>query len=219
MISHTLPDGNEKPIAFASHTLTSAEKNYPQIEKEALALVFGVHKFHQYLYGRKFTMVTDHKPLMAILGPKKGIPSLAAARLQRWAILLSAYNYNIEFHPTATHGNADALSRLPLPYTELLEPGSTVNYLPIFRMETLPVTATEIQVETRRDPVLSRVVTYVQSGWPAAVPTDLKPFKSREMELGLECGCLMLGSRVVVPTKLQAQSLIPSTRTTPASLV
>ncbi len=65
-------------------------------------------------------MVTDHKPLMAILGPKKGIPSLAAARLQRWAILLFAYNYHIEFRPTATHANADGLSQLPLPETESL---------------------------------------------------------------------------------------------------
>ena len=92
VISHVLPDGLEKPIAFASRTLSDSEQNYSQIDKEALALIFVVHKFHTYLYGRKFTLVTDHKPLMSFLGPKKGVSYVAAARLQRWSLLLSAYN-------------------------------------------------------------------------------------------------------------------------------
>lgn len=81
VISHTLPDGTEHPIAFASRTLTSSEDNYAQPEKEALSLVFGIKQFHQYLYEQNFTLVTDHKPLLAILGPKKDVPSLAAARI------------------------------------------------------------------------------------------------------------------------------------------
>ena len=107
VISHVLPDGSERPIAFASRTLTQTERNYAQLEKEALSLVFGIKKFHRYLYGRKFTLVTDHKPLTAILGPKKGVPTLAAARLQRWAMLLSAYNYDIRYKSTTAHSNAD----------------------------------------------------------------------------------------------------------------
>ena len=115
VISHRLQDGSERPIAFASWSLSNAERNYAQLEREAASLIFGINKFHQYLYGRKFTLVTDHKPLTAILGPKKGIPTLAAARLQRWALLLSAYTYDIKFKPTFARSNADGLSGLPLP--------------------------------------------------------------------------------------------------------
>ena len=68
---------------------------YAQVEKEALGLIFAVKKLHSYLYGRRFTLLTDHKPLITILGPKKPIPAMAAARLQHWAILFSAYFYDI----------------------------------------------------------------------------------------------------------------------------
>ena len=85
-----MENGQKWPIAYASRTLSSSEKNYAQIEREALSIIFEVKKFHQFLYGRKFTLVTDHQPLLTILGPKAAIPPLAAARMQRWAIVLSA---------------------------------------------------------------------------------------------------------------------------------
>jgi len=97
VVSRVLPDNTERPIAYASRTLTSSEKNYPQIEKEALALVYGIKKFHQFLCGQHFILVTDHKPLTAIIGSKKGLPTLAAARLQRWAMFYSAYQYELQF--------------------------------------------------------------------------------------------------------------------------
>jgi len=71
-----------------------AEQNYAQVEKEALAIIFGIKKFHQYIYGRKFKLVTNHKPLTTILIPKTGLPALAAAQIQRWTIMLSAYQYD-----------------------------------------------------------------------------------------------------------------------------
>ena len=100
VISHVFPNGKERPVAFASRTLSTSERNYSQIEKEALSLIFVIHKFHNYLCGRKFTLITDHRPLTTVLGPKNDIPSMAAARLQRWALLLSAYLYDIQFKRT-----------------------------------------------------------------------------------------------------------------------
>ena len=91
VLSHTMPGESERPISYGSKTLSKSEQHYSQIEKGAPSLIFGVRKFHQFLYGRPFTLVTDHKPLTTIFGSKKEIPTVTAARLQRWAILLMAY--------------------------------------------------------------------------------------------------------------------------------
>ena len=83
VISHVMENGEEKPIAFESRALTASERNFSQIEKEALSIVFGMKTFHSYLYGWTFTLLTDHQPLVTILGPKTRVPPLAAARMQR----------------------------------------------------------------------------------------------------------------------------------------
>jgi len=73
-LTHLMPNGDVRPIAYASRRITGPEQNYAYVECEALAIIFGVCRFHQYLYGRSFTLVTDHKPLCKILGEKEGIP-------------------------------------------------------------------------------------------------------------------------------------------------
>ena len=114
VLSHVMHDGTERPIAFASRTLAKTEQKYPQIDKEALSIIWGVKKFHMYLFGRSFTLYTDHQPLTSIFHPRKSIPVVTAARLQRHALFLAGYDQTIEYKNTKVHSNADGLSRLPL---------------------------------------------------------------------------------------------------------
>ena len=108
-----MEDGQERPVAYTSRTLTPAEKNYSQLEKEGLAIIFGVKKFHNYLFGRKFSIESDHQPLSYLFSETKGISQTALSRIQRWALTLSAYQYTIRHKSGTTLSNADALSRLP----------------------------------------------------------------------------------------------------------
>lgn len=206
VISHVMDNGEERPIAFASRTLTEAERKYAQIEKEALAIIYGVRKFHKYLYGRKFTLITDHKPLLAILGPKSAVPTLAALRMQRWALILMAYSYDLEYKKSADHFNADAMSRLPLS-----EPDKTAQESKIFffsNVGDLPVSAQDIKVGTSRDPVLSKVWSYTMNGWPSYVNDEsLKPYFVRKNELSAEGGCVLWGLRVIIPPGCRQQIL------------
>lgn len=114
MLEHLYPDKTELPITYPSRTLSRAEENYARLEKEALAILFRVKKFHGYIYGRQFILVTDNKPLSTILGPKKGIPTLSATILQRWAMILSVYQYDMVCKNFEENLNAGALSRLPV---------------------------------------------------------------------------------------------------------
>ena len=113
VLAHCMPDGSQRPIAYASRTLSSAERNYSQIEKEGLAIVYAIKKFHQYLYGRHFTIFSDHKPSLGLLSESSPIPSVTAARIQRWALLLSSYNYELRYQKGTANANADGMSRLP----------------------------------------------------------------------------------------------------------
>ena len=117
VIYHVMDDGSEKSKAYSSRSLAAAERNYAQIEKEGLAIVYGIKKFHHYLYERQFQIVSDHRPLQHLFNETKAIPTMASARIQRWALTLSAYNYNIQYRPGKQVTNADLLSRLPLSQT------------------------------------------------------------------------------------------------------
>nr|XP_037275891.1 uncharacterized protein LOC119168598 [Rhipicephalus microplus] len=177
VLSHRI-QGVDHPIAFRSRTLTSAERNYSQLEKEALALVFGVVKFRDYLFGNKFTLVTDHKPLTGLLGPDKPIPQMAAARIQRWALLLAAYQYDLEYRKGELNANADALSRLPLPVRDNGWENELAEYvLHAQAMDDFVLSAQSISDHTSKDDVLQQVKTWILQGWPRRLGSEEQQYQ------------------------------------------
>ena len=159
-------------------------------------------------YGRKFTLFTDHQPLTRIFGPKSGIPPLAAARLQRWAVLLSGYDYDIVYKKSADNANADIFSRFPVPTRDEEDPDPDEHYVFATAVSSLPVTAVEIADFTKKDKVLVKAYEYTSSGWPNHCPDpEIKPYWNRREDLSLEDGCLLSGRRVVIPLKLQGYLL------------
>ena len=203
VLSVITPAG-ERPVAFYSRTLNETERRYSQTDREALAVVAGVRKFHYFLAGRSFRIQTDHKPLLGLIGEQKPLPLMASPRVVRWAMMLSAYDYRLEYRAGRLQGHCDALSRLPLPEAPA-DVSSPVPAELVHMMEVLdssPVTAQLIRQWTARDPVLSTVYRYVQDGWPTSgVPMspDFGPYKCRESELSSQGGCVLWGARVIVP--------------------
>eukprot|EP00795_Rhopilema_esculentum_P005001 gene5001-biopygen83 len=224
VLFHRYKDGRERPIANASKTLTETQRNYSQIQKEALAIIFALSKFHHFLYGRKFILITDHKPLLTLFGPTKATPSLAANRLARWALMLSQYEYTIEYRKTSDHGNADALSSLPVgPDAQFdgRESDADADCICTIKTVSKQLNAADpgvLSKETDKDRVLATVVRYTREGWPFSKihedSTDsestrytVDAFKKIRESLSVTDGCLFYGARVVIPVSLQAQVL------------
>ena len=200
VLSHVFEDGSERPIAYASRTLADAEKNYAQVDKEGLSVIFGVKKFHQYLYGKTFVIYTDHKPLVGLFRENRAVPQMAADRVRRWALTLATYSYKIKYRAGKDHSNADGLSRLPVPEKPSKIPKAGHNVLLLDHMNSTPISVNNIRSWTRCDPILSKVISFVMSGnWPVSPVEDMKPYIRRKSELSVEENCLLWGCRVVIP--------------------
>ena len=174
------------------------EKIYSQLDKEALSIIFGVTKFQQYLFRKHFTLFTDHKPLIYLFHPHRSVPQMASARIQHWYLLLGAYSYDICYTPGKDHGNADSLSRLPLPdYPKQVPvPGDVI--FTLTELHKSLITAKDIS--TAKYSVLSSVLRCIGNGWPNFInQAELHPYFSKRNELGVESGCIFCGSRIVVP--------------------
>lgn len=205
ILSHII-DGVERPVIFASTTLSKAEQNYAQLHREALAIMFGVRKFHKYIYGHKITIISDHEPLKGIFNEKRNDSGVAAARLQRWSLMLSQYDYKIEYRKASKVRHADALSRLPVEG----ETGVEENFINFFNFsDDHPLTLDEIRKATHEDLVLSKVYDGIKNGKTLVDlgSMKLKFYEGKRASLAIEDGCLWYNFRVVVPASLQSRVL------------
>ena len=140
-------NGKEVVIAYNGRGLKKAEKNYSTTEREALALVEGIKKFQPYLFGRKFTVITDHSSLRWLMNVKD-----ATGRLARWSLLLHQYNFEVIHRPGKVHSNADSLSRRPYEFSADVSS---------FQKED-PQEAITRELQ-RRDPELSVIIDFLEN--------------------------------------------------------
>ncbi|XP_055623435.1 uncharacterized protein K02A2.6-like [Toxorhynchites rutilus septentrionalis] len=214
VLSHRLGSGLERPIAYASCAMSHTEQRYPQIDKEALAIVWAVKKFFNYLYARRFTLVTDNKPLSQILHPTKSLPIMCISRMANYADYLAHFNFDVVFKSTKQNVNADYCSRIPqlLPRCEVNKMfcceardigEDELDVFAIHQVEQLPIRAEHIARETRKDPSLGKIVQLLEAG------TDLtrSGYKSPESKYTLAANCLLFEHRVVVPSVLRSTVL------------
>ena len=191
------------PIAFASKTLTDVETRYANIEGEWLSVVFGLEKFHTYIYGCHITIYNDHKPLEMI--QKKPIHA-APPHLQRMLLRLQKYDYDIVYRPGKEMTLADRLSRFPSRSENLpIEPHHNIQHITFTSDKT-----NIIRGATERDPILYTVYRITHNGWPSRfheVPHIACQYWGARDELTIDNSLLLKGERVCIPPELYQRTL------------
>ena len=196
-----------QPIAYGSKAMNQAQKNYGQIEKEMLAIVFGCHKFHQYIYGKQNVLVeTDHKPLESLF--KKPLSS-APPRIQRMMLKLQKYDLRVSYTPGSKLYIADTLSRATLDEQSCEE----LDEFEIYTLDHMPISDTklsELKKETKSDRVLAKLESIVLNGWPcdkSEIDPDLSPYWQHRDEISVLDGLLLKGERLIVPQSMCSEML------------
>ena len=205
-------------MAFSSKTLTSTQSAYSNIERETLAIVNGIQKFHTYLFGKPFVVVTDHKSLLMI--HNKSLKS-APPRLQRLLIKILGYDYQLVYRPGSQMTTADTLSRLPNPENNAEIPlDVTVDDNLIDeaddRLHNIDLInfSTDKRVQLRElsasNPTMHALQQVVYSGWPENIkelPQDLRPYWSYRDEIGISDGIVFKGKQVIIPEAIRQNIL------------
>ena len=201
---------NSKPVMFVSRALTGSERNYQNLERECLATIWGMEKFHYFLYGKEFTLETDQKPLVSIY--RKHMMEILP-RIQRIVVGSFPYQpFDVQYRKGMEIPLADTLSRVtPTPVEEdgIQLPIVAVNLI----TSNLPVSSTEIELiheETSKDPTLTLLRHYIHMGWPndrRMLPQELYMFWNYREDLSMENGLITKGARLLIPSTLRKKVL------------
>lgn len=173
------------------------------MDKEAYAIIFGIKKFHQYLYGNAFTLYIDHRPLLNIFAPTKALPAYTALRMQHYAVFLQGYRFNIKYKNTKQHSNADCLSRLPIPETLITE-CDVIDIYKIGLIQDIPVSTEQLVFATTQDIQLAAIVKALHE--KREVLTKLR-FNINQAAFSLQSGILLCNGKVVIPKTLRTRVL------------
>ena len=193
---------NGKPVVFVGRALIPAEKNYSTLEKELTAIVFALHRLHNYIHGCRVTVQTDHKPLVDMHNREV---HLSTVRQQRLLLKIHEYDVHMEYLKGKNNSIADALSRLPNPVLD--EPNDQeLETIPVHAI-TNTVNATESRLNklrraTTMDPALQQLIQYILHGWPTyrhQAHPSLHPYWNYKHELSIEDGIIFKGERLVIP--------------------
>ncbi|UYV75716.1 K02A2.6-like [Cordylochernes scorpioides] len=204
-LSH-LKDGEERPVCFIYRTLNVHERKYSQVEREGLAIVFAVNKLKNYLFGRKFTIYTDHKPLITIFGDKTNLPPLIANRLHRWALTLSNYSFEIKYKKGKDNIIPDFLSRFPEFQENNLEYNDGSGE--ILLLNTSIIDHVLVAHETQLDRTLFKLYKIIETGeLPSSPNDDLIPYLKRIDDFTILQKCIFLENRMVIPKSLHERVL------------
>ena len=201
---------NSKPVMFASRALTGSERNYQNLERECLATIWGMEKFHYFLYGKEFTLETDQKPLVLIY--RKHMVEISP-RIQRLIIRsFPCQPFDVQYRKGMEIPLADTLSRVTL--TPVEEDGIQLPIVAVNLITSnLPVSSTEIELiheETSKDPTLTLLRHYIHMGWPSdcrMLPQELHTFWNYREDLSMENRLITRGARLLIPSTLRKKVL------------
>ena len=202
-------NGAEQTVAFASRSLSDAERKYSIVEKEALACVWAAEKWRTWLWGRRFLLRTDHQALTTLLTTKGN--NRAGLRIARWSARLLEFDYDVEYRTGALNHVADCLSRLPLPETDTAY-AEEIESVAAILTDMSAVSEEDFRSECNDCPVLTKLRAQIQRGWPSRKSTldpDLQPYFTIRHELAVMNECIVRGShRLLVPESLQKRLIV-----------